>query len=55
MTKSDFKDLDFAAMHVGEMITLGELSCRFTEYTSYVWRTRYPVPDNNRAEFIPHP
>jgi len=55
LKRADFKGLDFAITRVGEMITLGALTCRFTEYTSYVWYTRHPVPDRNRAEFIPHP
>ena len=55
MTRADFEKLDFASMTVGQLVALGTLSCRFKEYTSYVWGLRTPKPINSREEFIQHP
>ena len=40
---------------VGKIVTLGTLSCRLKEYTSYVWGLRRPNPIESRMEFTQHP
>ena len=55
MTRADFTELNFATTAVGKMVTVGTLSCRLKEYTSYVWGLRRPVPEGSREEYTQHP
>lgn len=55
MTRADFKELNFATMAVGHMVSVGTLNCRFKEYTSYVWGLRQPDPKGSMAEYTQHP